>query len=136
MIEIEVFATKNPYMPNSIMARNFTCPEGEAVHVRLDPDRGFATEKNYDWLTIIYPSYFNQFSGPIEALDSRFTRPDWFYLPTSWLHMTFSADYSRQETGFAFEISCRGFQGSDGSPKKTTILTNENVMRKEHDQSG
>ena len=58
MIEIEVFATENPYRSNTVMARNFTCPEEETVHIRLDPDRGFATEKNYDWLTIIYPSYF------------------------------------------------------------------------------
>ena len=136
MTEIEVFATENPYMPNSIMARNFTCPEGEAVHVRLDPDRGFATERSYDFLTIKYPSYVNRFSGPIEALDSRFTRSDWFNLETSWLQLTFWADSTEQRKGFAFEMSCQGFESHDSSSKKTIILTNEKSMRKELDQSG
>ena len=136
MISIDVFETKNPYNHSMSMSRNFSCPEEETVHIRLDPDRGFETERGYDFLSIQYPSYFNVFSGPIEALDSRFTRPDWFNLETSWLQLTFTSDYTSERKGFVFEMTCQNLQRFNTNSTTSIELTNEKPTSDDLDNSG
>ena len=70
---IESFATQNPYQNRENMMQVFKCLGGQTAHIRLDRERGFETERKYDFFSIIYIGYWRQFSGGIENLDERFT---------------------------------------------------------------
>ena len=74
---IDSFETQNPYQNRENMVQFFTCSGAQSAHIRLDSERGFATEEYYDILTVSYTGYWRQFSGGIEHLDERFgVQPD------------------------------------------------------------
>ena len=68
---VESFATQNPYRNRENMVQAFTCSGAQTIHIRLDPERGFETERKYDFFSVIYIGYWRQFSGGIENLDDR-----------------------------------------------------------------
>lgn len=125
MMAIDEFATENPYKDYDRMERTFTCSGNQTIHIRLDPARGFETEKNWDKLTIQHEGYYKLISGTFQSLDSRFRQVNWYDLGISWLYLKFVADGSNVGRGFKFEIMCKDDQKHDTNFTKSIPITNE-----------
>ena len=92
MIAIESFATSNPYANNTYIKQTFRCDENETVHIRLDQERGFATERGFDILTVEWEGYKRELHGSIEVLPNELKQANWFDTESNFLNMQFLSD--------------------------------------------
>ena len=73
---VQTFKTDNPYRNGLYQQEEFFCNEAEqTVHIRLDQERGFETERGYDYFIVEWDGYFREVHGSIqEGVKSRSSR--------------------------------------------------------------
>ena len=92
LISTDSFATSNPYDVSKRINQTFRCEVNETVHIRLDQERGFETERDYDVLFVEWDGYRGQVHGSIEQLPAELKQADWFDTNSSTLYMQFDSD--------------------------------------------
>ena len=105
---IESFATSNPYGNRERKKQRFECNSetaNQTVHIRLDQERGFETEKGYDNLTVSWDGYYKKIDGTIESLPNEL-KGDWYDTDSAYLQMQFESDHVEVKKGFKFDILC------------------------------
>ena len=108
-----------PYERNQKRKERFQCDQNlhETIHLRLDKERGFETQRNHDFLTVSWSGYEACLHGTIEDIPKLFRQFDWYNTESHYLIMKFESDSSTQMEfesdssiqlgGFQFEIICR-----------------------------
>ena len=92
LISTDSFATSNPYKNLLDYEQTFRCDVPEAVHIRLDQERGFEIEQDFDFLYVEWNGYRGEFTGSIEQLPDELKQADWFDTNSTFLHMRFYSD--------------------------------------------
>ena len=112
---------------------------GQTVHIRLDQERGFETERDYDYLTVRWDGYYSSISGSIRYLPNELKQTDWYDTESDYLEMFFYSDGSVRERGFKFDILCKN-SSREGIPAsecwypelcerdKNVVITNNNAI--------
>ena len=110
LLVTQSFATSNPYLNRERKKQRFECNRqgvNQTIHIRLDQDRGFGTERNYDYLTVAWSGFYSRIHGSAVYLPNELSQADWFDTESSFLEMEFTSDYMITANGFKFDILCR-----------------------------
>ena len=97
------------------MKQRFECSKLDAndnetnqtVHIRLDQERGFETERGYDYLTVRWDGYYSMIHGSDRYVPNELKQADWYDTESDYLEMQFTSDGSVNERGFKFDILCK-----------------------------
>ena len=76
------------------------------VRMKLDKDRGFQVETNYDYLEIETNLTKNRYWGSFNSLSPDLRSGQWFDTNSSSVYLHFHTDEDVQLTGFSIQLLC------------------------------
>ena len=92
------------------------CDPGQVLFLRLDIERGFQLEANYDYLTIthgifvddflMFQKYRGRFTGGVENLPDFLKSGKWSNTGSQFLYLFFESDQMVQLSGFRIDVTC------------------------------